>query len=93
MSIDRNRLPGASANVGRNVTPPQGPVSAVVEAGSNEGHRNVGVAAFMTFAAFLGLGFALPFLPIFVQDLGVRDPGEAAQWAGCLLYTSPSPRD
>jgi len=71
------------------VTPPQGPVSAVVEAGSNEGHRNVGVAAFMTFAAFLGLGFALPFLPIFVQDLGVRDPGEAAQWAGVLIGVGP----
>lgn len=43
----------------------------------------------MTFAAFLGLGFALPFLPLFVQELGVSDPGDAAQWAGVLIGVGP----
>ena len=43
----------------------------------------------MTFAAFLGLGFALPFLPLFVQELGVVDPGDAAQWAGILIGVGP----
>ena len=43
----------------------------------------------MTFAAFLGLGFALPFLPLFVQELGVADPADAAQWAGVLIGVGP----
>jgi MFS family permease len=43
----------------------------------------------MTFAAFLGLGFALPFLPLFVQELGVQDPADAAQWAGVLIGVGP----
>jgi DHA1 family multidrug resistance protein-like MFS transporter len=43
----------------------------------------------MTFAAFLGLGFALPFLPLFVQELGVKDPVDAAQWAGVLIGVGP----
>lgn len=51
--------------------------------------RNADVAAFMTFAAFLGLGFVLPFLPLFVQELGVQDPRDAAQWAGFLIGVGP----
>lgn len=43
----------------------------------------------MTFAAFLGLGFALPFLPLYVQELGVSDPADAAQWAGVLIGVGP----
>ena len=43
----------------------------------------------MTFAAFLGLGFALPFLPLFVQELGVHDTADAAQWAGVLIGVGP----
>ncbi len=43
----------------------------------------------MTFAAFLGLGFVLPFLPLFVQELGVQDPVDAAQWAGFLIGVGP----
>jgi DHA1 family multidrug resistance protein-like MFS transporter len=43
----------------------------------------------MTFSAFLGLGFALPFLPLFVEELGVKDPADAAQWAGFLIGVGP----
>jgi DHA1 family multidrug resistance protein-like MFS transporter len=43
----------------------------------------------MTFAAFLGLGFVLPFLPLFVEELGVKDPADAAQWAGFLIGVGP----
>lgn len=43
----------------------------------------------MTFAAFLGLGFVLPFLPLFVQELGVEDASDAAQWAGFLIGVGP----
>ena len=36
-------------------------------------------AQFITQAAFT---VGLPFLPLFIQDLGVRDPQQAALWAG-----------
>lgn len=51
--------------------------------------RRGSVAAMMTFAAFLGLGFALPFLPLYVQELGVGDTRDAAQWGGILIGVGP----
>ncbi|HQZ17832.1 MAG TPA: MFS transporter [Vicinamibacteria bacterium] len=61
----------------------------MAEAAESRAARNANVAAVMTFAAFLGLGFALPFLPLFVQELGVLDPVDAAQWAGVLIGVGP----
>lgn len=51
--------------------------------------RRDSAAALMTFAAFLGLGFALPFLPLYVQELGVADSRDAAQWGGILIGVGP----
>ena len=51
--------------------------------------KNEDVAAFMSFAAFLGLGFVIPLLPLYVRDLGVADPVDAAQWAGFLIGVGP----
>jgi DHA1 family multidrug resistance protein-like MFS transporter len=36
------------------------------------------------FAATMGFTFVLPFVPIYVQALGVEDPGNAAAWAGVI---------
>ena len=35
-------------------------------------------------AATMGFTFVLPFMPIYVQALGVEDPGSAAAWAGVI---------
>lgn len=35
-------------------------------------------------AATMGFTFVLPFTPIYVQELGVADPGSAAAWAGVV---------
>ena len=35
-------------------------------------------------AATMGFTFVLPFMPIYVQDLGVQDAGSAAAWAGVI---------
>ena len=35
-------------------------------------------------AATMGFTFVLPFMPIYVQVLGVEDPGSAAAWAGVI---------
>jgi DHA1 family multidrug resistance protein-like MFS transporter len=36
------------------------------------------------FAATMGFTFVLPFIPIYVQALGVEDAGSAAAWAGVI---------
>lgn len=43
----------------------------------------------MVFVVFTGFAFVLPFLPIYVRQLGVEDPEEAALWAGVLIGISP----
>ena len=34
------------------------------------------------FSVSLGFSFYYPFIPLFIQDLGIEDPGQAALWAG-----------
>jgi len=51
--------------------------------------RNLLVTVAMVFAVFTGFAFVLPFLPLFVRDLGVEEPEAAALWAGVLIGISP----
>jgi DHA1 family multidrug resistance protein-like MFS transporter len=43
----------------------------------------------MVFVVFTGFAFLLPFLPLYVRDLGVRRDEDAALWAGVLIGVSP----
>ncbi len=36
------------------------------------------------FLSLLGFGFCLPFLPFFIQDLGIKDPVQLKVWVGWL---------
>jgi DHA1 family multidrug resistance protein-like MFS transporter len=47
------------------------------------------VTVVMVFTVFTGFAFVLPFLPLYVRELGVEDPGAAALWAGILIGVSP----
>jgi DHA1 family multidrug resistance protein-like MFS transporter len=51
--------------------------------------RNLYVTVAMVFAVFTGFAFVLPFLPLFVRDLGVAEPHRAALWAGVLIGIAP----
>jgi MFS transporter, DHA1 family, multidrug resistance protein len=53
------------------------------------GRRNLLVTLAMVFAVFTGFAFVLPFLPLFVRDLGVESPEQAALWAGVLIGVGP----
>ena len=44
--------------------------------------RNLYVLWLAQATSALGLSFLFPFLPLFIQQLGVEDPGEAALWTG-----------
>ncbi len=51
--------------------------------------RNQLVTVAMVFAVFTGFAFVLPFLPLFVRELGVEEPERAVLWAGVLIGVSP----
>ena len=37
------------------------------------------------FVATSGISLVMPFLPLYVLDLGVEDPVDAQRWAGLLI--------
>jgi DHA1 family multidrug resistance protein-like MFS transporter len=41
------------------------------------------------FISFLGFSFLSPFLPQYIQSLGIHDPNRAALWSGLLVGISP----
>jgi DHA1 family multidrug resistance protein-like MFS transporter len=51
--------------------------------------RNQLVTVTMVFAVFTAFAFVLPFLPLFVRELGVEEPERAALWAGVLIGVAP----
>jgi DHA1 family multidrug resistance protein-like MFS transporter len=51
--------------------------------------RNQLVMTAVTFVVFTGFAFVLPFLPIYVRELGVVDEDDVAQWAGVLIGIAP----
>ena len=44
--------------------------------------RNLAVLWLAQAVTSLGFSFFFPFIPLFIQDLGVSDPGRAAFWSG-----------
>lgn len=51
--------------------------------------KNQYVMTATVFVVFTGFAFVLPFLTLFVRELGVDDPEDAARWAGVLIGVSP----
>jgi DHA1 family multidrug resistance protein-like MFS transporter len=51
--------------------------------------RNQLVTVAVVFAVFTGFAFVLPFLPLFVVELGVTEPERAALWGGVLIGVAP----
>ena len=51
--------------------------------------RNQWVMAATVFVVFSGFAFVLPFLPLYVRDLGVAEEERVALWAGVLIGVSP----
>jgi DHA1 family multidrug resistance protein-like MFS transporter len=60
-------------------------------AGADSGswRRNVWALALVVFVAFVGFQFFSPFLPLYVRELGVSDPGRIALWSGLLSAVTP----
>jgi DHA1 family multidrug resistance protein-like MFS transporter len=41
------------------------------------------------FCAIMGFSLAMPFMPLFIRELGVTDKGEVARWAGYANAATP----
>jgi MFS transporter, DHA1 family, multidrug resistance protein len=52
--------------------------------------RNVWALSLSVFIAFVGFQFFSPFLPLYVQELGVTDPAAVALWSGALAAVTPT---
>src|SRR5213594_342128 len=52
--------------------------------------RNVWALTLCVFIAFVGFQFFNPFLPLYVRELGVTDPGRIALWSGVLSAVTPA---
>ncbi|MGQ0735309.1 MAG: MFS transporter [Acidobacteriota bacterium] len=55
-----------------------------------QARRNVRVAAATSFTGFAGFTLVMPFLPLYISELGVRDIGEIAMWSGLTLGATPA---
>ena len=44
--------------------------------------RNLWVSVFGSFTTIVGMTLLLPFLPLYVEELGVTGPAEIVQWSG-----------
>ena len=51
--------------------------------------RNQLVVCLAVFMVYAGFAFVLPFLPLYVKQLGVRSEEAAATWAGVLIGIAP----
>jgi DHA1 family multidrug resistance protein-like MFS transporter len=47
------------------------------------------VTVVMVFVVFTAFAFVLPFLPLYVRELGVTDEHDVALWAGVLIGVAP----
>ncbi len=52
--------------------------------------RNQFAVVAAAFAGFTGFTLVMPFLPLFIRQLGVEDVGEVALWAGLSLGVTPA---
>ena len=46
--------------------------------------RNLIGVLIAAFVSILGFNLTFPFLPLYIQSLGVPDPGDAAFWSGVI---------
>ncbi|AUX78357.1 MFS transporter [Sinorhizobium fredii] len=56
--------------------------SAPHSAGDNYWQRNLAICVFGSFATIFAMTLVLPFLPIYVEQLGVEGHAAVAQWSG-----------
>jgi len=67
---------------------PTGPLSEPQPAADEHWRRNLVVCMFGSFATIVAMTLLLPFLPLYVEQLGVSDPAAIVQWSGAAYGAS-----
>jgi MFS transporter, DHA1 family, multidrug resistance protein len=65
-------------------------VNAVTPIDSKAWKRNVFAVTAASFMGYTGFTLVMPFLPLFIGQLGVTDVGEIAMWTGVSLGITPA---
>jgi MFS family permease len=52
--------------------------------------RNLYAVTAASFIGFTGFTLVMPFLPLFIRELGVSDVGEITLWTGAILAVTPA---
>lgn len=52
--------------------------------------RNQFAVTAASFVGFMGFTLVMPFLPLYIRELGTRDLGDIAMWAGLSLGATPA---
>jgi MFS family permease len=55
-----------------------------------QGRQNVFAAAATGCIGFTGFTLVMPFLPLYIRELGTTDVGEIAMWTGLILGATPA---
>src|SRR5437764_3364085 len=58
--------------------------------GADVWRRNLFAVTAASFMGFTGFTLVMPFLPLFIRQLGVTDVGEIALWTGLCLGVTPA---
>ena len=56
----------------------------------SQSRRNVFVASATGFMGFAGFTVVMPFLPLYIRELGIEDVGDIALWSGLTLGATPA---
>jgi MFS family permease len=61
-----------------------------LELSDSQRRRNVWASAAAAFTGFTGFTIVMPFLPLYIQQLGVEDTAQVAMWSGLSLAATPA---
>lgn len=50
--------------------------------------RNLILISIAQFITMVGMGAVIPFMPLYIRELGIADPGQAKLWSG-LIFAGP----
>ncbi len=70
--------------------PDQDDATAQSSTASASWRRNQFAVTAASFVGFTGFTLVMPFLPLYIEQLGVTDVGEVAMWTGLCLGISPA---
>ena len=76
-----NSMPGSMPGSTPDNTPDT-PGDARTAQGSPYWRRNLAVCVFGSFTTIVAMTLLLPFLPLYVQQLGISDPAAIVEWSG-----------